>query len=369
LKYYLIAGERSGDLHGGNLIRAIARKDAQASFRCFGGEYMQEAGAELVVHYAALAMMGFAEVISNLSRISRLMQQCKKDIKTFQPDVVILIDFGGFNLRLAKFLKANNYKVYYYISPKVWAWNQGRARKIKKLVDKMFVILPFEKAFYQRYNWEVDYVGNPVLDAVKQFTPTTNFKASLNLSDNPLIAVLPGSRKQELKRIVPVLAQIARQNQKYNFVIAAIDTLNKEMYADFAQVENVKLVYEQTFDLLKVADAAIVTSGTATLETALFKVPQVVVYKTSAFNYAIGSRLVRVSYISLPNLIANKEVVKELLQDEMNPQGVSIELEKLIEDQSYRNEMLKNYNEIYRSLDTGSASENTAELIVNHLKN
>jgi lipid-A-disaccharide synthase len=204
---------------------------------------------------------------------------------------------------------------------------------------------------------------------VKQFTPTTNFKASLNLSDNPLIAVLPGSRKQELKRIVPVLAQIARQNQKYNFVIAAIDTLNKEMYADFAQVENVKLIYEQTFDLLKVADAAIVTSGTATLETALFKVPQVVVYKTSAFNYAIGSRLVKVSYISLPNLIANKEVVKELLQDEMNPQGVSIELEKLIEDQSYRNEMLKNYNEIYRSLDTGSASENTAELIVNHLKN
>jgi lipid-A-disaccharide synthase len=368
LKYYLIAGERSGDLHGGNLIREIGKQDTHASFRCFGGEYMQQAGAELVVHYNELAMMGFAEVLLNLNRISRLMKQCKQDIISYQPDVVILIDFGGFNLRLAKFLKNRNIKVYYYISPKVWAWNQGRAKKIKKLVDRMFVILPFEKTFYQKYDWEVDYVGNPVLDAVKQFTPKLDFKTSLNLNENPIIAVLPGSREQELKRIIPTLVQTAKLNLQYNFVIAAVHTLPDYLYAPFAELQNVKLIFEQTYNLLHIADAAIVTSGTATLETTLFKVPQVVVYKTSTFNYAIGSRLVKVAYISLPNLIADKQVVKELIQDQLNAQSVTKELGELINNESYRQEMFSNYESIYEALDTGSASANTARLILKYFQ-
>ena len=329
---------------------------------------MQQAGADLVVHYSELAVMGLGEVLTNLIRISSLMSRCKKDILAYQPDVVILIDFGGFNLRLASFLKKHHIKIFYYITPKVWAWNQGRAMKIKRLVDRMFVILPFEKDFYKKYVWEVDYVGNPVLDEVKQFIPNAEFKRSLGSSNKKVIAVLPGSRKQELKRVIPVLAETARINPQFNFIIAAVDTLPKELYSTFDTLSNVTLVFEQTYNLLAVADAAIVTSGTATLETALFKVPQVVVYKTSSFNYAIGSRLVSVPFISLPNLVAEKEVVKELLQNHMTAQSVSDELKELINNHDYRNEMLKNYDRIYELLDTGSASDRTATLMLNYLR-
>lgn len=367
MKYYLIAGERSGDLHGGNLIKALASQDSNAAFRCFGGEQMQAAGAALAVHYQELAMMGFAEVLTNLGKLSRLIQKCKADILNYQPDVVILIDFGGFNLRIASFLKQRGIKVFYYITPKVWAWNQGRAKKIKRLVDKMFVILPFEKDFYQKYDWDVDYVGNPVLDAVKSFMPDPQFK-KINISGNArLIAVLPGSRKQELLRVSSTLTKVFQENSHLHFAIAAVDTLPALLYDKLKNYKNVSLIYEQTYDLLSVADAAIVTSGTATLETALFKVPQVVVYKTSALNYAIGSRLVNVKYISLPNLIADKEVVRELLQDKMTADTVVAELKKLIDDQSYRAQMLSRYEAIYQLLDIGSASQNAATLITKYL--
>ncbi|HMP99354.1 MAG TPA: lipid-A-disaccharide synthase [Cyclobacteriaceae bacterium] len=368
MKYYLIAGERSGDLHGGNLIRALNRHDPEAKFRCFGGDDMQQAGADLVLHYNQLAMMGLWEVMKNIWRLSKLMKHCRQDILQYKPDVVILIDFGGFNLRIAKFLKQQGIKVFYYISPKVWAWNQGRARKIKKLVDRMFVILPFEKEFYLKYNWQVDYVGNPVLDAVKQFLPAQNFRTQVNGNSKKVIAVLPGSRAQELIRILPELKKVAQMQKRYHFVVAAVKTLPQELYAGVKSLENVQLVFEQTYDLLCTADAAIVTSGTATLETALFKVPQVVVYKTSTFNYAIGSRLVKVDYISLPNLVANKAVVKELLQDDCTATQIADEVKRLVENSSYREEMMRNYDSIYNQLDTGSASDNTAKLMLSYLK-
>lgn len=369
MKFYLIAGERSGDLHGGNLIKALKNHVPEASFRGFGGDYMQAAGMDVVVHYRELAFMGFAEVLVNLRTISKKLAQCQEDILEYKPDVIVLIDYGGFNMRIAKFAKKNDLRIFWYISPKVWAWNQNRALKLKALVDRMFVILPFEKEFFKRYDWNVDYVGNPVLDAIKSHQKNGHFLAHNKLNTSaPLVALLPGSRKQELQRIIPLLAGVVSQLPHIQFGLATVSNLSEELYGPMAGLPNVKLIVNATYDLLTYSQAAIVTSGTATLETALFKVPQVVVYKTSAFTYRIGKMAIRVPFISLVNLVAGREVVKELIQSEASEDRTLEEIKRILEDSNYRTSISSGYEEIIRILDTGSASENTARLMTKYLQ-
>lgn len=370
MRYYIVAGERSGDLHGGNLVKAISRIDAQATFQGFGGDQMQEAGVKLSVHYRDMAFMGFISLITSLFKIFKFIKFCKKDILEFKPDAIILIDYGGFNLQIAKFATRTGLKVFYYIPPKVWAWYQSRAWKLKENVDRMFVILPFEKQFFKKYDFEVDYVGNPVLDAIKTFKPSSDFLSRHNLdSSKKIVALLPGSRKIELNKIVPLMAKVAELNIDVQFVVAKVSSLPNELYRALTEKSNVKFVEEETYDLLSVADAAIVTSGTATLETGIFNVPQVVVYKTTPLEYTIANFLVQVEFISLVNLIAGKEVIRELIQKMATKELVNTELNKLLFDNEYSSAMMAEYKNVYKILDTGSASENTARLIVQRLAN
>lgn len=368
MKYYLIAGERSGDLHGGNLLKALKPLDNSAHFRGFGGDYMQAEGLDLVVHYNQMAFMGLAALITNAKTIYDRIKFCKADILTYRPDVVVLIDYGGFNRRIAKFCRANGILVFYYISPKVWAWYTSRAWELKRNVDRMFVILPFEKQFFKQFDFEVDYVGNPVLDSVKAFTPDRNFRKKNDFVEGKkIVALLPGSRKMELKRMIPIMAEVVRMNPQFQFVVAAIETLPEGLYEPLRTNSFVKFVYNATYDLLKIADAAIVTSGTATLETGLFNVPQVVIYKGGKLEIAIIRMLVKVPFISLINLIANKPVIKELIQHDANFNTIDAELKKLLSDGQYRKTMIRQYESIYQTLDIGSASENAASLMVSYL--
>ncbi len=368
MKYYIIAGERSGDLHGGNLVKSLHKYDQRAMFRGFGGEEMQRAGVTLSVHYRELAFMGFISLATSLIKIFKFISFCKKDILEYKPDAIILIDYGGFNLKIAKFAKSKGLTVFYYIPPKVWAWYRSRAWKLKENVDRMFVILPFEKEFFKNYDFDVDYVGNPVLDAIRSFQPNPDFSARHGVDNNRrLVALLPGSRKIELKLIVPLMAEIADANKDIQFIVAAVSNLPGELYSSLKARTNVSFVEGETYDLLNNADAAIVTSGTATLETALFKVPQVVVYKTSGLEYAIASSLVKVQFISLVNLIAGKEVIRELIQNKATKEIVNAELSKLLDDQQYYSNVKSEYENLYHQLDTGSASENTARLMTEYL--
>jgi lipid-A-disaccharide synthase len=364
VKYYIIAGERSGDLHGGNLVRAIRDRDGRAVIRGFGGDDMKNAGVTLAVHYRELAFMGFLSLAGSLLKIYRYISYCKSDLLAFAPDVLILIDYGGFNLQMAVFAKKKGIPVIYYIPPKVWAWYQSRALKLKANVDRMLVILPFEKEFYRQYDFEVHYVGNPVLDAIRAFQPDGEFlqKNQLNKNDR-LVALLPGSRKIELKRIVPLMAEVVNAFTQVQFVVAAVSNLPAELYKPLAGLPNVKFIEGQTYDLLFHAKAAIVTSGTATLETALFKVPQAVVYKTGGLEYLIASSLVNVQFISLVNLISGRLAVKEFIQKNAVAGKLIPELDALLNDQSYREEIKDAYEKLYRLLDTGSASANAARLI------
>ncbi|MDQ3393485.1 MAG: lipid-A-disaccharide synthase, partial [Bacteroidota bacterium] len=347
---------------------ALKLEDSKAEIRCWGGDYMEKEGGELVVHYREVAFMGFLEVIKNIRVLWKFINLCKKDLIEYNPDVLILIDFAGFNMRMAKFAKANNIRVFYYISPKVWAWNQSRALKIKKVVDKMFVILPFEKEFYKKYDYKVDYVGNPLLDAIREFEENANFLKENNLGEKPIVAVLPGSRHQEVQNIMPVMLQIANHFPDFDFVVAAVKSLPESLYGiDPNKNTRFKMVFDKTYDLLKNAHAAVVTSGTATLETALFNIPQVVCYKTSRISYHIASYLIKVPYISLVNLIAEKELVKELIQDDLNPEQLSLELKQIITGKR-REKQIKGYQEIHSKLGTTKASENLAKLIVKYLK-
>lgn len=369
MRYYLIAGEKSGDLHGSNLIKELKKLDNQAYFQGFGGDEMQKAGMTVRVHYKLMAFMGIVQALFNIRKISQWLKFCKDDIVSYKPDVIILIDYGGFNMRVARFAKQNGFKVFYYISPKVWAWNVGRAWKLKATVDRMFCILPFEKNFFKKFDWDVDYVGNPVLDSVKAFTPNSNFLAENKLEGKgKLVAILPGSRKIELERLGPLLAEVAKKFPKYHFVVAAIRELPESLYAPFKALTNASFVYDVTYDLLTNAHAAMVTSGTATLETGLFKVPQVVVYKASALEYAIGSRLVKVDHISLVNLVANKPILREFIQHEANEMNVSDEMARLLDDDTYRQTMLESYREVYKILDVGSASATAAQKMMGYLK-
>lgn len=369
MRYYIIAGERSGDLHGGNLVRALKNYDHEAILRGFGGEYMQEAGVDILVHYRDLAFMGLMEILTSLNKISDYIKKCKADIDHFKPDAIILIDYGGFNRRIAKYGKKKGIKVFYYIPPKVWAWYQARALELKANVDHLFVILPFEKQFYKKFNWDVDYVGNPVLDAVKAHAPDKEFSSQIGLETNkPVVALLPGSRRQELIRIIPVMAEVVTRNPGYQFVVAEVDNLDRHLYEPLRNFDNVKFVIDKTYDLLLNSNVAIVTSGTATLETALFDVPQIVVYKTSTVSYWLVKMLIKVPFISLVNLIAGKEVIREFIQQDANESKISSELKQLTSG-AKRNEVLQGYQELRAKLDTGgSASDNTARLMVSYLK-
>jgi lipid-A-disaccharide synthase len=366
MKYYIIAGEASGDLHGANLMKTLKVVDVAADFRFYGGDLMQAQGGTLAKHYAEMAFMGFLEVALNIRTILKNIEKCKEDLLIHQPDVLILVDFPGFNLKIAKFAKEKGIKVCYYISPKVWAWNQKRVLKIKRDVNKMFCILPFEVDFYKKWGMEVDYVGNPLLDAIKAFTPNKNFKIDNNLSDKPIIALLPGSRKQELKYILPDMLSVVSSFPNHQFVIAGAPSFNLSFYQDFLKGLKIPIVFDATYDLLTVADAALVTSGTATLETSLFNIPQVVLYKGSSISIGIARMLVKIRFISLVNLIMDKEVVTELIQEDCNLTRISKELRDIISEPK-RSQMLANYEALATIMGKPGASEKTAKLIYQYL--
>jgi lipid-A-disaccharide synthase len=364
MKYYIIAGEASGDLHGSNLIKELVKKDPQAAIRCWGGDLMQNAGATVVKHYRDLAFMGFAEVIRNLPAILRNFKFCRQDIEAFQPDVIVLIDYPGFNLRIAEWAKEKNFKIVYYISPQVWAWKEGRVKQIRKVVDKMIVILPFEKSFYkEKWNYEVEYVGHPLVDVIHEFvsgyTPEVEYL-------KPVIAILPGSRKQEVKVKLPVMLQAASAFTDYQLVVARAASLDDEVYEEILRsYPEVISVKDQTYELLSQATAALVTSGTATLETALFGVPQVVCYKGSAISYQIAKRLIRIKYISLVNLIMDKPVVKELIQNDFNVQQVKTELSAILNDEIRKQQISDDYRQLKELLQHGgNASVKAADIII-----
>ncbi|GIV36826.1 MAG: lipid-A-disaccharide synthase [Cyclobacteriaceae bacterium] len=366
MKLYFIAGERSGDLHGGNLIRALKSLQPNLIIRGFGGDAMQQAGMELVVHYRHLALMGFGEVLRHLGTIRQNLNRCQADILNFKPYALVLIDFAGFNLRMARFAKSHGIMVFWYISPKVWAWNNRRARRLKAFVDRMFVILPFEKDFFLHYGWKVDYVGNPVIDAINTFTFNETFLQEHNLP-NTYIALLPGSRRQEVQHMAPVLAQVAARFPEHNFVVPQVDNLDDAAYHTLMRQSNIRVLKAPAYDILRHARAAVVTSGTATLETALLRVPQVVVYRTGWLSYCLGKWLIRVPFISLVNLIAGKAVVRELIQHQANVVNISNELSCLMNDEAYRQTILAGYDEVRQALGNEPASKRTAELMLNYL--
>ncbi|RYY33445.1 MAG: lipid-A-disaccharide synthase [Sphingobacteriaceae bacterium] len=366
MKYYLVAGEASGDLHGANLMKALKVQDAGAEFRYFGGDLMQAEGGTLVKHYSEMAYMGFLEVALNLRTILKNMKQCKQDILAWQPEVLILIDFPGFNLKIAEFAKANGLLVCYYISPKVWAWNQKRVLKIKRIVDHLFCILPFEVDFYKTWGMQVDYVGNPLLDAAAAFTPDKNFLDKNQLGNKKIVALLPGSRKQEIDYLLPDMMAVAQKHPEYQFVIAGAPSFNKDYYQPYLNGQDIPIVFDATYDLLSNAEAAIVASGTATLETALFNVPQVVVYKGSAITIGIARMVIKIKFISLVNLIMDRLVVKELIQHDCNSKKISAELKPLLEDKTYRQKMLSDYDELDERMGQPGASAKTAALIIKY---
>ena len=367
MKYYLIAGEASGDLHGSNLIRELHKLDANANIRCWGGDLMQSAGAILVKHYRKLAFMGFTEVIMNLRTILKNISFCKDDIQQFKPDTLVLIDYPGFNLRISEWAKQQGYKVVFYISPQVWAWKENRVKKMKTTIDHMMVILPFEKDYYKnKWNWDVEYVGHPlvgVIDGYKlkmadergQMTVNTHLSSvNYQQSSKKIIALLPGSRKQEILKKLPIMLAVSRLFPDYQFVVAKAPGQEDAFYDDLLKgYQNISSVSGKTYDLLSQATAALVTSGTATLETALFGVPEIVCYKGSRISYEIAKRLITIKYISLVNLIMDKEVVKELIQHQLTVSNITAELELLLTNEERKRELKNDYSELKQKLAAG----------------
>jgi lipid-A-disaccharide synthase len=370
IKFYIIAGEASGDLHASNLIKSLKQKAPDAQFRAWGGELMQVQGAHIVKHYRELAFMGFLEVLLNLKTILNNLSFCKQDIIEYKPDVLILIDYPGFNMRIAEFAKAKSIKVFYYISPQIWAWKQSRVHKLKKSVDKMFVILPFEKDFYAKFDMHVEFVGHPLLDAIAEPNGNADARKSFiekhQLGQQPIIALLPGSRKQEIKSILPLLLQMPQHFGEYQFVIAGAPSQENSFYQEFIANTNIKILFGETYSLLQFAHAAIVTSGTATLETALFEVPQVVVYKAGNVSYQIAKKLIKVKYISLVNLIMDREIIKELIQNEANIKELKKELSCVLNDEG-RTKIKNDYHLLKEKLGGKGASEKTANLMLKTL--
>ncbi len=367
MKYYIIAGEASGDLHGSNLIKEIKKLDQQAQLRAWGGDLMEDAGADIVKHYRDLAFMGFTEVIKNLPAIFSNIKFCKSDILLFQPDIIILIDYPGFNLRIASWAKSKGFRIIYYISPQVWAWKENRVHKIRKVVDRMLVILPFEKEFYRRHNYLVSYVGHPLLQVIDEFIEQHHVTS---LEGLPVIALLPGSRRQEVVKKLPIMLAASKAFPQHRFVIAKASSLDDDFYNSFLKdYPEVETVRGQTYGLLANAAAALVTSGTATLETALFGVPQVVCYKGSPISYQIAKRLVKVKYISLVNLILDKMVVRELIQEEMTVVNVISELNSILNDTARKAQVQKDYTDLKELLQQDHyASERAAREIIDFMK-
>ncbi len=368
MTYYLIAGERSGDLHGANLIRGIRAHDTDAHCRAYGGEQMEAAGAIIVRHYREMAFMGFVEVAKNLGTIRRIMRECQADLLAHRPDVLILIDYAGFNLRMARFAKKHGIRVFYYISPKVWAWNPGRAWNIKAAVDTLFTIFPFETEFFAKYDYPVKYVGNPLLDALADHVPDPAFRAQLTPDSKPIVALLPGSRRQEIASMLPVMLETTRQFPAYQFVVSAVSNLPGVLYDRYmADYPEVRRVTDAAYDLLHVSEAALVTSGTATLETALLNVPEVVLYKTTRVFYEIGRRIMTVPFISLVNLIADRELVRELIHD-CTPTRAADELRLVLVGGPRRNEVLAGYAEVQEKMGEAGASERAGQQMVELLR-
>jgi len=360
MKYYIIAGEASGDLHGSNLIKALKNFDINASVRCWGGDKMSAAGGVVVRHISDLAFMGFAEVLRNLPAIMRNISFCKEDIESFSPDVLVLIDYPGFNLRIAKWARRQGFKVVYYISPQIWAWKESRIRQIKRDVDKMLVIFPFEEEYYHKWNFKADYVGHPLVPVIEDYIHKNSFIEQRNT-----IALLPGSRKQEIRAKLPVMLKATVNFPEHTFYVAKAPTIEEKFYNSFLAGYGKVGLRSDTYSLLMESQAALVTSGTATLETALFNVPEVVCYKTGNISYAIGKRLVKLKFICIVNLIMNREVVKELIQYDLTPENISIELNKIIFDKEIRNRILADYGTLRNVLShQGNASENAAKEII-----
>ena len=376
MKYYLIVGEASGDLHASHLMMELSRQDPQASFRFFGGDLMKAVGGELVRHYKDLAFMGFIPVLLNLKTILTNMKFCKQDIINWNPDVVILVDYPGFNLKIAKYIKKNtSIPIYYYISPKIWAWKEFRIKNIRRDVDELFSILPFEVDFYKKHNYQIHYVGNPTVDEIAMFKKNhkesfIEFTNRLNLPSKPIIALLAGSRKQEIKDNLPMMVEAASQYKNYQLVLAGAPGISPSYYDKYIQGCDLKVVFDETYSILSHAHVALVTSGTATLETALFKVPQVVCYYT-AMGKLVGflkKNLLKVQYISLVNLIVDRLIIQELVADTMTPLHLKTELDRLINDETYRNHMIDNYQEMERILGDVGAPKHAASKMINLLQ-
>lgn len=377
MKYYIIAGEASGDLHGSNLIKELKKNNPKANFRCWGGDLMKSQCNDLVMHYEEFSYMGFFEVIININKILDFISICKKDIENYKPDIIIYIDYPGFNMRIAKWAKNKNFTNHFYISPKVWVWKEKRVKLIKKVIDKMYVILPFEEGYYRnKHNYKVDFVGHPLLDAIEseKTFDKKEFIDNNNLSTKPIIALLPGSRDQEINKLLPVMLEAVSNLRNYQIVIAgapskSIEYYNKVIRSNDSSGNLVKVICNETYNILRVSTAAIVTSGTATLETALFKVPQVVCYKTSWLSYIIGRLLIPdLKYISLVNIILDKEVVTELIQGDCNKTNLVIELQKILNKKNMSS-MFNNYDLLHKMLGGKGASKKTADLIEKYMKN
>ncbi|MBI1838548.1 MAG: lipid-A-disaccharide synthase [Flavobacteriia bacterium] len=367
MKLYIIAGEASGDLHGSNMMKALLKEDPTIEFRFWGGDKMAEIAGPPVKHIKDLAFMGFAEVILNLKTILGNIKACKMDIEKYQPDGIVLIDYPGFNLRIAEWAKSKGIKVYYYVSPQIWAWKQNRVHKIKRVVDHLFAILPFEKDFYKKFNYEVEYVGHPLLDAIEQYRliqkSPDEFRKENNLSDKPIIAILPGSRKQEIKVKLPIMLEAIKDFKNYQFIIAGAPSLDPTFYTDFIKSDTT-ILFGKTYDILSASEAAIVTSGTATLETALLNIPEVVCYKASPISYSIAKRLVKIKYISLVNLIMDDEIVTELIQHDCNSADIQKELKSIVIGGSKRQKMLEDYHKMAEILGGGGASQKVAHSLL-----
>jgi lipid-A-disaccharide synthase len=370
MKYYMIAGEASGDLHASNLINAIKKNDHLASFRCWGGDLMKEQGVEIVKHIKDYSFMGFTEVLMNMRTILRSISFCKKDILNYMPDVLILIDYPGFNLRIAEFAHKNELKVIYYISPQIWAWKQSRIHKIKANVDKMMVILPFEKDFYNKFEYKVDFVGHPLLDSIENYMHNSlnkKFKAMNQLADKPIVAILPGSRKQEILRMLPIMISVQKDFPEFQFVIAGAPSIPEHVYQKIVISNVIKIVFNQTYDLLMNSVAALVTSGTATLETALFDVPEVVCYKGSRISFLIAKQLVKVKYISLVNLILDKKIINELIQNELNNENLKKNLHDILYNKFIIEQIKSDYATLNQKLGGKGASTKAAAVVSDYL--
>ena len=374
MKYYLVAGEASGDLHGSNLMKELKLTDKKAKFRFFGGDLMQAVGGELVKHYREMAFMGFVNVLLNLKTISRNLKFCKSDLLEFQPDVLILIDYPGFNLRIAEFAKQNNIPVFYYISPKIWAWKAHRVKKIKEVVDEMFTIFPFETGFYEKFQFKVNYVGNPVLDSIAEYRTTAlsidGFIKKNTLDNRPVVALLAGSRVHEIKRTLPLMVRIAELFPGFQFVVAGIKSVDSELYQKYLTGSSIKLIFDQTYDILNNAHTALVASGTAALETALFNVPQTVIYKMEGgwlVDVVMRNFVLKTIGVALPNIIMNKLIVSEFIQMKMTLKNVKAEMEKLLFDETYRERIFDNYDRLKELMGEPGSSKRAAQKMIDLL--